>query len=377
MADPVHPRSGSPDVPTDDLARALPDPPPPRPARRAEAIASAIERFDRHDDEPRSATTTPPPRSSRRWWRTGRAQVAALASAALVVLVAVPLALEHPDGRIGSPIAPSPPKVDDQVRSFAPAAPPRDRGTRPPNPRPTDRPRQAAIPAQSRSRDGVAPPTAVPEELEPASPPASVAPAPPPSPPSPPPPPPPPPPPAPVAEALADATGIAQRASSSGDAAANVVVTGSRVSHPARGASRRGDWNACTLADPEQSLRGCSELTRAGGGAAGAAGAQIVDGLTMGWNGNLNGALAAFGRAIALQPRLGIAHLNRGLAHERLGESDEALVEFDDAVRLDRSARSYYVRSRARRARGDIRGARADADRAVDLDPDYATVAGD
>ena len=183
------------------------------------------------------------------------------------------------------------------------------------------------------------------------APPARVAPA-----------PPPPPPPA-----------FAARAAEAADAG-ELVVTGSRIS--GRKPAGRGDWNACTVNDPIQSLSGCRKLVDPGAkGPAGRAAARLADGLSLAWEGDVDGAIAAFDQAIDIAPRLSFAYLNRGLAHQRKGELDRAIADLDQAVRYaPGAARGYYNRSLLLRQRGDAGRARADADRAVDMDPRYDAV---
>ncbi|MDB5707855.1 MAG: hypothetical protein JWN66_4971, partial [Sphingomonas bacterium] len=153
-----------------------------------------------------------------------------------------------------------------------------------------------------------------------------------------------------------------------------IVVTGSRVARLSR--NLRGDWNACTVNDPNRSLAGCRNLVDpAATGPAGRAAARLADGLSLAWRGDNDGAIAAFDQAIALQPRLAFAWLNRGLAHERLGDLDRAIADLDRAVRYaPGAARGYYNRSLLLRQRGDTRRARADQSRAVDLDLRYGAV---
>ena len=154
----------------------------------------------------------------------------------------------------------------------------------------------------------------------------------------------------------------------------NIVVTGIRAS-PQKAAGR-GDWNACTLNDPKRSLTGCRSLIDPGAkGQAGQAAARVADGLSLGWQGDIDGAISAFDKAIALQPRSSIAYLNRGLAWQREGDLDRAIADLDLAVRhAPGAARGYYNRSLVLRAQGDARRASADEARAVDLDPDYEAV---
>ena len=150
-----------------------------------------------------------------------------------------------------------------------------------------------------------------------------------------------------------------------------ISVTGSRISSAA---SRRGDWNACTVNDPARSLSGCGGLvgSRAGGGS-GRAGTGLADGLALAWRGDLNGAIRAFDQVIAATPRSSFAYLNRGQARLRSGDADGALADMNQAVRYaPRTARAYYNRSLVLRRKGDLRRARADEAKAVDLDERYA-----
>src|SRR5687768_1494574 len=71
-----------------DLAALLPDPPPPRPARREAAIAEALRRFDGGEPAPPAPAGIRPP-SAPEWWR--RPQLAALASMALVAMIGLPV----------------------------------------------------------------------------------------------------------------------------------------------------------------------------------------------------------------------------------------------------------------------------------------------
>jgi tetratricopeptide (TPR) repeat protein len=152
---------------------------------------------------------------------------------------------------------------------------------------------------------------------------------------------------------------------------ADIVVTGQMRSAARR--AGRGDWNACTVNDPNQSLSACKKLVDpAASGPAGRAASHIADGLSLAWQDDLDGAIAAFDRAIAVSPRLSFAYLNRGQAYLREGELTRALADLDQAVRYaPSSARNYYSRSLVRRQSGDTRRAEADEARAIDLDERY------
>lgn len=151
----------------------------------------------------------------------------------------------------------------------------------------------------------------------------------------------------------------------------DIVVTGSLVR--ANPYATRGDWNKCTVIDPEQSLRGCKSLLGSGAkGPAGEAGTRLSDGLALAWRGEWDDAIAAFDQAIALKPKFAFAYLNRGLAHQRNGDAARAAADLDLAIKYaPYAARGYYNRSVLRREQGNQRGANADASRAVEMDSDY------
>jgi tetratricopeptide (TPR) repeat protein len=149
----------------------------------------------------------------------------------------------------------------------------------------------------------------------------------------------------------------------------DIVVTGARVrSSPA---NRRGDWNACTVDDPAQDADRCrTRLSRDARAAP-----VLTEGLSLAWRGETDGAIAAFGRAIAIAPRDPAAYLNRALAFRRKGEPARALDDLNQAVRLaPNGARYLYHRALVARQTGDRRLADRDEERAIELDSQYALV---
>ncbi len=367
----------------DDLSGLLPKASPPRPARRDAAIAAAMRRFDGVADSPVEARARAPMRTAR--W----AQIGAFASILLVAVIGIPLALKTPsvlapvpapnmpaverDANPGvqAPIGPSP-----VARNAAPLA-----GKPVAAPAPTVRTAGAPAPPAANKvaldedlvrREALASRAAQPPSLYLAPPPAAS------------------PPlaearvavPSPDASIAVTGSRLARSApapappaamADAAEAAGEVVVTG--AARP-NAASRRGDWNACTVNDPEQSLRSCKRLVNPGAkGDAGVAAARVADGLARAWQGEWEPAIDAFDQAIALQPKSAFAYLNRGLAHQRNGELARAAADLDLAIRhAPYAARGYYGRSVLRRERGDTRGAAADAERAIALDPRYAAV---
>lgn len=397
----------------DDLSGLLPKPPPPHPARRDAAIAAAMRRFDGVADTPAEQER---PRVRTPLWKARWSQIGAFASVLLVALISIPIALETPprqsadlqppssaNGRGGTsgPSAPATaPQTPDNSGNEAGVAEPADRmrtatasapavATASENavPAPADK----ATPFSETARRGALASRL--EEVPSAS--------------SEPPPAPAPPPtnardpslsaPARVAEARAGApapepsivitgsrvvrparesaspvTVVREATAADGD---DIVVSGTR-SPPRRAAARRGDWNACTVNDPEQSLRGCKRLVNpAVKGAAGRAAARLADGLALAWRQDWDRAIDAFDQAIALDPNSAFAYLNRGLAYQRKGDLSRAAADLDLAVRhAPHAARGYYSRSIVRQLRGDSRGAAVDAARATDLDSRYEAV---
>jgi hypothetical protein len=410
-----------------DIAAALPEPPPPRPARREAAIEAALQRFDGG-----GATDRPPAATPASWrGRIVRPQFAALATAALVALIGLPvwMSADHQFSSVsrqapagpGAVSSPVPATVNNPAsapvaRQVPASPPPKSTATTAPMVSPrleSALPNPPSAVVADRRDTGCAGGTcAAPIDApiggwrvegsdkanvagfsapEPrpvdekrldkdhfarAENRAELAYA------------PPPPPPAPVAppavapmapgapaiagQAMADAssagdiavTGILMRKSSNAD----LVVTGQRRS--AAKPEPYGDWNACTVDDPRQRLGACRKLVDpAAAGPEGRAAAHVADGLSLAWRDDLDGAIAAFDQAIAISPRLSFAYLNRGLVYAHKGELDRALDDLNRAVRYAPNvARNYYSRSLLWRQRGDAKRAAVDQARAIALD---------
>ena len=335
----------------EDIAAFLPRPPMPAPARRGAAIAEALRRFDGGEAAPAAGPAREPARS---WAR--RPYAGALAGAALVVLIGLPLAwVSFPEPAAGPGSGPE--GAADE------AAPPES----------------ADMQADAVAANAAADELSIPAEDEP----VPAAPG------------------GPPARKAGDASRPADAVPAGEPAGADdgaIVVTGSRIRHPNLESSvpittvgseeiavtgarsrfaapaRRGDWNACTIEDPRRDLGACrSRIAPAAKGRRGRSDAQLADGLSRAWAGDEEAAIAAFDRAIALAPRSSDVYLNRGLAWRRRGDLDRALADLDRAVRFSpRAARFYFHRGLIRGQKGDSKGARADAERAASLDPRYA-----
>jgi len=354
----------------DDIAASLPRPPLPAPARREAAIAEALRRFDGGEARPARAGDVRRPSP----W--SRPYAGALAGAFLVALVGLPFVwtsfdnYEGDRGKRRPAVEATGPAVADPAADRAgPAADPnpaRAHGS------PAEKPPAAAA---DEAEPGIPPQSAL---ADPAAPVAAD--------------------PGPAAAKRAPATrGEAPLGGAVVQGSEDVVVTGTRIRRPnlessvpvtsvggeafvqsrdrlASRAARPGDWNACTIEDPGRSLDRCrGSLKTVVRGARGKGSEPLAEGLSKAWTGDLDGAMAAFDRAIEASPRSSSAWLNRGLAWRRRGDLDKALADLDRAVlHAPDDARAYYHRSLVLRQRGDLRRARADEARAVELDPRYA-----
>jgi tetratricopeptide (TPR) repeat protein len=88
---------------------------------------------------------------------------------------------------------------------------------------------------------------------------------------------------------------------------------------------------------------------------------------------NLDGAISDLSRAIELSPNTGDYYNNRGLAKLRKGDNDGAIADFTRAIELDpKSALAYRNRALAKNIKKDADGALADYNRAIELDPKNA-----
>jgi hypothetical protein len=376
-----------------DIAAALPPLPPPAPARREAAIAEAMRRFDAGGEAAPAAPSRGQSAPLRRLLHN-HPQLAGLIAASLALIVGAPIAWRELSNR-HSPVVESGGRdaadTDDSVvppprltsAKEAPRLASNDTGTpratlaQPPS---NSAPTQAAArpllpPAPILMSAPPAPPTSAPS-LEPSpsivlneqrrearAPMVGRAPAAAPQ--------------SPANVAMADRESInaepAGKVATSDDAA-SIVVTGARrrASGPSY-SSTPGDWNACTIDDPRQSLAACrSQINPSAHGNKGEAAAFLAEGLTQAWQGEAQRAIAAFDRAIALTPRSSLAWLNRGLARANARDSAGALADLDRAARLaPGSARIHYARGRLLRALGQDQRAKAEFERAAEIDSAY------
>jgi tetratricopeptide (TPR) repeat protein len=89
--------------------------------------------------------------------------------------------------------------------------------------------------------------------------------------------------------------------------------------------------------------------------------------------GDIDGAIADFTQAVALDPKDVAALDQRGLAREARGDIDGALADFNQVITLDpKQADAFNNRGLIKQARGDYDGALADYNQALLLDPRIA-----
>ena len=358
-------------VTNEDDKLSLPQPPPPAPARREAAIDAAMHRFDA-GDAAADVKEVPTPRPHRGIFH--RPQIGILIAASLVAVIGAPLAwrtatqktkpatelaagdlktfdVEEPPPAAMPPaialkpqaISPRPITATDAEASKGEAeeagTPTRlAEGKVAREAAPDDRHELALAQLDARTAPMMAPPAA------PAPPPVAMK-----------------------AEAPMAAGARADRASP----VDNIVVTAAK--RRGKAVPPRGDWNICTIDDPRQSLAACkSFINPAAKGTKGEAAADIANGLSFAWTGDLSRAIAAFSDAIAIAPRSSIAYLNRALVYRRQGDAQHALADLNESVRLaPGSARAYHHRSQVQRELGNEKAADSDEQRAIDLDERY------
>jgi tetratricopeptide (TPR) repeat protein len=310
----------------DDIARLLPEPPPPRPTRREAGIAAALRRFD-GTEEPLPAA---PPRPSR-WSGLGRPQLGALISAALIALIGAPAAWMSLHDRFPAPDTAASTNASEAgvTADSAPAVP----ITSPSRPAPAAGSQSSAAALRAGPSPAAAPPPAFADKavaspeadakagtppsataMKQAQPDAAV--------------PPPPPPPAPAAMGFRAAPTVEAQPD-----AADIAVTASRIRAPAQ---------------PGR-----------------------ADGFARSSENDIDGVIAMFDQALARDPHNSGAWLNRGLARQRKGDLNGALDDLTQAIHLAPDAPAgYRARARLERQRGDTGRALADEHRAAELEAD-------
>jgi tetratricopeptide (TPR) repeat protein len=89
---------------------------------------------------------------------------------------------------------------------------------------------------------------------------------------------------------------------------------------------------------------------------------------------DLDGAIACFRKALELDPKLAQAHYNLGNALYAKGQLDEAMAEYRQAIALDpQLSPAHHNLGSAMRAKGQLDGAVAEYRKAIALDPKYVS----
>jgi tetratricopeptide (TPR) repeat protein len=90
-------------------------------------------------------------------------------------------------------------------------------------------------------------------------------------------------------------------------------------------------------------------------------------------DGDLDGALHGYNKAIELDPNFATAYSNRGLVKKAKGDLDGAIADFNKAIELKPASAIYYSnRGSVRRKKGDLENALTDCNKAIELNPDSA-----
>jgi len=104
---------------------------------------------------------------------------------------------------------------------------------------------------------------------------------------------------------------------------------------------------------------------------------HLIMGLALVQLAQSEGALRHFGQAIALEPRMAEAYVNRGILLKNKGQLEGALNDFNRAIALNPNlAETYYNRGNVRLALDQMPEARDDFASAVRLNPHYADALG-
>jgi len=102
--------------------------------------------------------------------------------------------------------------------------------------------------------------------------------------------------------------------------------------------------------------------------------AHFSSGLDLCEEGRLADAVDELSRAIAMEPRMTGAYIERGRAYGKMGEYNKAIDDFDEALRMcPGSAGVYQQRGIMWAQLGDFHTAKLDLDEAIYLDPGNAS----
>lgn len=134
------------------------------------------------------------------------------------------------------------------------------------------------------------------------------------------------------------------------------------------------EWYSCAARGPDTPdgrIRSCTKLIESSTESAqNRAIAYINRGTLRLDNGDVDGAMADYNQAIAIDPKHANAYNGRGNAYQDKGDVDRAMADYNQAVAIDpKHANAYNGRGNAYQRKGDIDRAIADYDQAIALDP--------
>ncbi len=131
------------------------------------------------------------------------------------------------------------------------------------------------------------------------------------------------------------------------------------------------DRDACDKATGDEAIAACTRLIELGGATSKAELAEVYGNraAAKGRKGDLDGALADFSRAIALDRSNPRACFSRGLTNMKKGDADGAIADFDCAIEATPGRADRYIyRGLAKGLKADFDGVIADMNRAIELD---------
>ncbi|OCR00318.1 hypothetical protein BCD67_25295 [Oscillatoriales cyanobacterium USR001] len=100
----------------------------------------------------------------------------------------------------------------------------------------------------------------------------------------------------------------------------------------------------------------------------------LIQGVNRFYQGDFQGAIAAYDQAIQLNPNYGAAYLNRAETLLNSGDSKGALEDLNQALRISpNNVEALLIRGSARHELGDYQGATDDWNQVVRINPRYAT----
>jgi tetratricopeptide (TPR) repeat protein len=155
--------------------------------------------------------------------------------------------------------------------------------------------------------------------------------------------------------------------------AARAVAIGAKFTREANG-SVSYTWEAPTAPSRNGGFKSAAAVAQSPSPASDESDADLVNrGIEKAKNGDLDGAVADFNRAIELNPKDAAPYYNRAQAKRLKKDAAGAIADYTRAIELgSTNPAAYNNRGNARAENNDRDGAIADYTRAIELKPDYA-----